>query len=584
MSTELTSPGQQECLLTIGDELSRMARRLREIISETKPLQEFSSEIAAIYSNVAYIFVYLEGNERHLDYESLLRQRDKFFNDHELFVSVLRLMSGLNCPDPEREEDRRTWMAWFQERVQTSGQDADEKLEEAQQSAKHILHGIQEDQAKLLDRLGVNAGVASPSAVFYRILSETKKLDTRSKLAQAWNKQRDRRADELADTIDRIITIRRLQAEENGFNTVLEQTFERCNVFESDAHTFITTYLARALDSNSRLASNISKATGCTDRPMDHFGYFVRSELTGAYLPMFPLDGCLDFLFTIAERVLNVKVIRIESENPNAINVAVYSGNQPLGTISFDLLATGHLAADNRLGMRARNSATGMTIKPAGHVLCRFQQAPGATRMTTFESAHSIFHEFGHALNYLLLRKRLPSQSGLDYLPVERLEDLSSWFEKWVFHQGLATHLLLSRRDREGLAQCRRVKMLEFQRTNLERAVTAALDFDVHRRTEGGLRNSFEELDEQFSISDGCFFGDLLGNFTKPMFRANPGASFVYLWGTAYGAQNFAPFSNVGIGDIQPREQDGDRFSSCFDPDEPSMEPSVQAVFDLYKM
>jgi oligopeptidase A len=172
----------------------------------------------------------------------------------------------------------------------------------------------------------------------------------------------------------------------------------------------------------------------------------------------------------------------------------------------------------------------------------------------------------------------------LDYLPVERLEDLSSWFEKWVFHPDLATHLFLSSQDKEGLAQCQHVKMLEFHRTNLERAVAAALDFDIHMRSEGGLRDSFEELKEQFAISDHCFLGDLLGHFTKPMVRANPGASFVYLWGASYGAQNFAPFSNLRLGDIQPSKQFDGRFSSCFDPEEPSTEPSMQAVFDFYSM
>lgn len=174
MSTELTSPRHPEWLLTIDDELSGMARRLCVITSESNSLQETLSEIATIYSNVAYIFVYLEGNERHLDYGPLLRHRDTFFKNPGLYASILHLMSRLNCPAPEAEEVRRTWMAWFQERAQAKDQDIDEKLEEVQQSAKHVLYKIQEDQAKLLERLGVNTGIASPSAVFYRIVSDTK--------------------------------------------------------------------------------------------------------------------------------------------------------------------------------------------------------------------------------------------------------------------------------------------------------------------------------------------------------------------------------------------------------------------------
>lgn len=585
MPAELTSLRRPNCLLIMDDELSRMARRLDVIIALSNPRKESLIEITRIYSNVAYIFVYLEGNERHLEYEPLLEQRDKFFRNPELYASLSRLMSKLNCSDPEAEEVRRNWLGWFQERALATDQDLDETLEEIQQLGNQILGRVQEDQAKLLKRLGVNLGIANPDAVFYRIVSETKKPDTRRKLAQAWNKQRDRRKDELCDIVDQIVDVRRLQAKEKGFNTVLEQTFERCSVSESNAQTLITTYLARALHSHSKLASNISNIPGCADRPMDHFGYFVRSGLTGADLPMFSLDNCLDFLFTIADCIFDVAVTRIERENQHAINVAVWSGGQRLGRISFDLLDTERrlCSSDSLPRIHARTKSTDI-IEPTGHVLCRHHSSSDGTHLITFESAHSIFHEFGHALNHLMLRKPIPSQSGLDYLPVERLEDLSSWFEKWVFHPDLAIHLFLSSSGKEGLAQCQHVKMLEFQRTNLERAVTAALDFDVHRRVAGGLRDSFEELNEQFAISDHCFLSDLIGNFTKPMFRANPGASFVYLWGSAYGAQRFAPFSNLRMGDIKMCGQVDHRFSSCFDPSEPSTEPSIQAVFDFYGM
>jgi oligopeptidase A len=584
MSAESTTSRRQECLSTIDDELTEMARRLRVIIAESNPPPDSLSEIATIYSNVAHIFVYLEGNERHLDYEPLLRHRDGFFADRELCASAFNTLSRLACLPPEAEDTRQIWMAWFRERAQAPGLDVAEKLEGLQQSAKQVLHGIQEDQAKLLERLGVSTGTASPATVFYRIVSETKKLDTRRKLAQAWNMQRDRRTHELANFIDQTIRVRRRQAEEKGFGTVLEQTFERCSVSRAGAHALITTYLSRALDRHSRLAANISSATGCADSPMDHFGRFLRSGLTGSSLPMFPLDGCLDFAFTVASRVFGVTVTRVEGENSRAVKVAVDARGQRLGAISFDLLDTGRrgLSTNGLSEVVDRRDQTGVVLQPASHVLCKFQRGAEGTRLLTFESAHISFHEFGHALNHLLLRKRLPSQSGLDYLPAERLEDLSSWFEKWVFHPDFATHLSMSGRDEEGLAQCRRVKMLEFHRTNLERAVAAALDFEVHGRTEGGIMDSFEELDRQFTISDHCPFGDLLETFTAPVFRANPGASFVYLWGAAYGAQSFAPFYNLRIEDVRPGEQIGERLNSCFDPDEPSTEPVVQAVFDFY--
>jgi oligopeptidase A len=157
------------------------------------------------------------------------------------------------------------------------------------------------------------------------------------------------------------------------------------------------------------------------------------------------------------------------------------------------------------------------------------------------------------------------------------------WFEKWVYHPEFANSLSLSSRDIGGLALAQRIKMLEYRRTHVDRAVTAALDFDVHRRGGSGLKHSFEVLDDRFGISRYCSLGDFPAYFIWPMLQANPGANFAYLWGAGDSAEKFAPLMGKTFENMPLPAEVRAMFSSCFDFNEPSVKPDTRAIFSFYE-
>jgi oligopeptidase A len=165
----------------------------------------------------------------------------------------------------------------------------------------------------------------------------------------------------------------------------------------------------------------------------------------------------------------------------------------------------------------------------------------------------------------------------LDYLPIERIEDLSTWFEKWVYHPRFAEHLALPPGDMAGLAVCARIKRLEFLSGNLDRAVVAALDFDVHRRGSGGFADSFHRFDESHGLAGFCRLGTVASYLLSPMCRAFPGANFAYLWGAAFGAQAIAPWLRAPT----PTQATA-ILEPCLDPDAPSEEPGLDPLFLFY--
>ncbi len=319
----------------------------------------------------------------------------------------------------------------------------------------------------------------------------------------------ERRQDALVDVIDRVIAEQRRQSSFSGHDTALGQTLEKCGVAETTIESFLERYLTRTLDSYDTLSAEVQEATGATTAPMDHFGAYMRTVAGDAPLPQFDLNECLDFIFAVARSTFGLVVRRVSGTNDHVLTAGVWDGTEEIGQIHFDLWDTDRktLKANTTTGIRNRTDWSGLVQRPVAYVSCRFRKAQDGIHRITFQNVHSLFHEFGHAINHLCIRKRIPNQSGLEYLPLERIENLSMWFEKWVFHAEFARHLALTPADRAGLEQCQRIKKLEYRRTYVDRAVTAALDFDIHRRSRGGVMDSFRRLDERFGISRTATWG-----------------------------------------------------------------------------
>ena len=389
---------------------------------------------------------------------------------------------------------------------------------------------------------------------------------------------------ELADLVDQMVDLRRIRARRHGYDTPLRETLARCTISEDEAESFLGAYLRQAVGGHERLTSGIRAATGCTDDPMNHFAYYLRGLTAGTELPLLPLQGCLDVASSVTETVFGCTLRPEDGGSRHVITLSARSGGRRVGTIQVDLLGIGDDKDGPRGTPAARPDASRADdpVLPVGHVLCRYQLGRGGERLVSFDSAHSILHEFGHAFTQVIIDPRRPGLSGLEYLPVERLEDLSLWFEKWVYHPELTARVAPSADATRGLEMSQRVKMLEFLSTHLQRSVVAALDFDMHRRADGGIRDSFRRLDDEFGIAQYCDLGDHLWPFTWPMYRSNPGAGLVYLWGSAYGAQHFAPFLGLGLADIPSAGAFTDVFGSCFDPNLTSERPDIGAVLRFY--
>ncbi|MGH3816706.1 MAG: hypothetical protein ACRDRE_02885 [Pseudonocardiaceae bacterium] len=556
--------------------LDRAAARYRALVGRSRLLDAEVLELALLSANAAHLLTYAEGNQRHLGpVTALHRSWEHLLADPPLDAAASALLEHTACRRPAAERARKDLLALLRGRAAQRSEAAAVGPLYAQ--ARDVLDGVEDALAALLERVGLRVGGAMPAAVYYRAVS-TVSPATRGKLVRAWEAQRARRTAPLLDRLDEVVRIRRARARDEGAASVLDRTLRRSSLDEGRAVAFVDAYLERAVDATGRLAARIQATTGATDHPLDHFGAYARSVVGGTVLPAFPLDGCLDYLAAVTRDVFGIVLTPVPSARADEHVVLGVRDRQPVGVATFELRRA-DLAGPSRDGDPAPTADPAATL-PAARVLCRHRLDTRGRRVVSFDGVHSILHEFGHVLNHWLLRRHTPSDTGLDYLPLERIEDLSTWFEKWVYHPRFAAHLALSAADAAGLAVCARVKRLEFLAANLDRAVVAALDLDVHR-SACGVEESFRGLDARFGFGGLCRLPTVAGYLLWPLCRAYPGANLAYVWGAAFGAQAVAPWSGQG-----PSAPDLAHASvvlgSCLDPDAPSREPDLDPLFLFY--
>ncbi len=318
---------------------------------------------------------------------------------------------------------------------------------------------------------------------------------------------------------------------------------------------------------------------------MQHFEYYVRRVQGNVQIPLFDLERCLDFAFDVAKATFGLEFSCERDTGAKVIRATASQAGSECGAVNFDLWddALAPKSANTTIGARNRMDWAGRLQFPVANVSCRFKRRDEQGISITYQNVHSLFHEFGHAINHLCMARIVPSESGLEYLPIERLETLSMWFEKWVFHPAFVSAVAQESDVQRRIRVAQAIKRLEYRRTHVERAVTAALDFEANRHADETVRDAFKSLDVRFGISRHCAVEDFLASFTLPMLEANPGGYFAYLWGAAESAQQFTLWRSSDPSTWPNRERALALFASCFDFDVPSASVDASAAFSFYE-
>ena len=560
--------------------LARLLARLHEVLTEASWTVDAMVDVMAIYNSVAHILLFLDETGATGTLDELRQWRQRFHEDRELDSRLLRLLGQIQCDAPDAEQARREYINQLEQATSDDNSEGNRELRDRLAALQMARTALDAEKRVLLQRLGASAG-ARPDDVFSSTLAGTDNAATRMKLRAAWRSRTAGHQQQLVRALDEVIAARRVLAAQRGFVTVVEQLLGNRGPSEGDISRFLDLCVEHALSTHRTLAEELRGTVGVDAEVGDHIDFLIGQR---SQPPLrFALGDCFDYVLMIAGAVFDLEFQQEVNDGSPYIGVDVHAQGHPVGRIYIDAWDAPHksMTAHHTTGVRNRTEWPGRVQRPVAFVSCRFTRPGDGSNTITLQNMRSLLHEFGHALQHLLIRRRLPFQSGIEYLPPERREILPSWFESWIHHDSLADQLVTEPIQLMALTQSRWRLSIDFRRKAVERAAVAWLDFNLYRSAHGGVHAALERLDERFRISDHCEISDLLTHLSQAAYVQVPGVSFMYQWGKALGMEAFDPFCDRLLKEAASAPMPT-QLTPCFDLDTPSAVPSPAALFAFH--
>lgn len=417
---------------------------------------------------------------------------------------------------------------------------------------------------------------------FGPFLQHSQRRDLREKVYRAYISRAA--AGELDNTplIERILTLRRQQAQLLGFSSYAELSLDSkmapsvAAVEKLLEELRAASYSAAAQDMADLKTFARSQGAGEAE-DLKHWDVSFWSERqreakfdfnAEELRPYFPLPQVLSGLFNLAKRIFGVTITAADGQAPvwhpdvRYFQVTNESGQ----TIAHFYLDPYSRSAEKRGGAwmdeclgRAKlsqNATTSIRL-PVAYLVCN-QTPPvdGKPSLMTFTEVETLFHEFGHGLQHMLTQVDYAGAAGINNVEWDAVELPSQFMENWCYDRvtlfGMAHHyetgeilpehyyqkLLAARNYMSGTGMLRQ---LHFALVDLElhdryqpgQTETAA---DVRRRI-AKITTILPPLPEDAFL---CSFGHIFaGGYASGYYS--------YKWAEVLSADAFAAFEEVGL-------------------------------------
>ena len=525
---------------------SELADLLHEVsaLSRKGPFDLSDLEkLTSLYSQAAYLFTYIEGNAKYVDAGvSYKTVKAALFDDVNLRDSLASRALDLMAQVGQVSATWTDALRWF---LQSPEQvRAEVETRSAIGGVEDVLRRIDRDRAALLTHLGLGDGVDGGVNAMAAGLRQVAEPATRSKLLLAWHRVGEAYADALAAAMDSVVEKRWQYATALGYRSVAEHGFALCDVSPKTVRTFLEAFTANALRERRVFLSRFEGA-GALDDEVRELSLLAdgRDRKDGRWPAAVDFSALLELITETVWCEFHIALNARPAEVGTVWGFDVTKGADTLGTLVLDRAVEGRPAP-----VLGPECDLAVPERPRARLLCLTASASSET--ISFKAAQQILHAMGHALVHLVVRPRVPSASGLDILPLERLEGLSHWFEELMDDDVFEERVAFTSEQRVALEAFRRARDERARNTRLEQAVVATIDLDVHRQRGYGVRDAFDARIAEMGGSVGVSFERVVRFMAAPLFRDHPGMGFVYPWGAAFGTTQTR--SAIGKRPVEP--------------------------------
>ena len=273
--------------------------------------------------------------------------------------------------------------------------------------------------------------------------------------------------------------------------------------------------------------------------------------------PYFVLDNMVAAAFDSAAHLFGVDFVArpdcpVYHPDVRAFEVRERAAGRPIGLFLHDNFARSGKRSGAWMSSYRNQEALDGEVLPI--VVNNNNFVKGAPTLLSFDDAHTLFHEFGHALHGLLSRVRYPSQSGT---AVRRdfVEFPSQVFEHWLTVPETLRRYARHYETGEPLSEATVERLLAAANFNrgfatVEYAACAMLDLDLHSRPDPGdldIETYEREFLARIGMPPEIGLRHRPAHFQHLFAGAGYAAGYyAYLWAEVLDADGFAAFTDAG--------------------------------------
>lgn len=393
--------------------------------------------------------------------------------------------------------------------------------------------------------------------------------------------------------IERILTLRREQAQRLGYGSWAEVSLAAkmagsvadVEALLEDLRTAAYPVALQELEALRACAAREGAAEAADLKPWDvSFWAEVRRQEafdldSEALRPWFPLPRVLDGLFGLCDRLFGIRIHPADGEAPvwhpdvRFFRVDDAGSGEPLAAFYLDPYSRpgskrGGAWMDECL-VRSVDEA-GAPVLPVAYLVCNQSPPVGDTpSLMTFEEVETLFHEFGHGLQHMLTTVERPQAAGINNVEWDAVELPSQFMENWCYDHATLMGMARHWQSGEPLPEAEFAK-LQAARTFMGGAATlrqvhfALTDLRLHSQWTPDCGRTPEQLRREIAVTTTvlepieedaflCSFGHIFaGGYSAGYYS--------YKWAEVLSADAFSAFEEVGLENEAAIQATGRRF------------------------
>ncbi|MGB3237533.1 MAG: M3 family metallopeptidase, partial [Geitlerinemataceae cyanobacterium] len=422
-------------------------------------------------------------------------------------------------------------------------------------------------------------------------MQHSTRSDLREKLYKAFLSRASSGELDNAPAIDRILELRREQAQLLGFDSYAELSLaskmasgvasvealmeELRQVSYDAAKTELAELQAFATSGGYTQELKHWDVSYWAERQREAKFDFTEEELR----PYFPLPQVLDGLFGLAKRLFGVTVTPADGEAPvwqeevRYFQVADETGSP----IAYFYLDPYSRPAEKRGGAwmdecvsRVKLTDVGTVRLPVAYLVCN-QTPPvdGKPSLMTFREVETLFHEFGHGLQHMLTRVDYLGASGIRNVEWDAVELPSQFMENWCYDRSTLFSMAKHYETGETLPDSYYQKLLGSRTYMSGSGILRQLhfswvDLELHAHYQPGgtetVRDVRDRLAKTTTILQPIPEDNFLCSFGHIFAGGYAAGYYSYKWAEVLSADAFAAFEEAGLDNEAAISQTGKRF------------------------